>query len=152
MRHSGTYLQSMNCWNCGYQVEENSKICRRCEADQSEHEHIDPEVLTDAATELESHAPGALEALKALAGQHDTAEDFANAILVGPCPECGSLKVGDCDDDPDYVNSFLGRCFACGNVWCTECGYKLKKGEKRCPDEENHSWDIPEAPDIDELR
>jgi len=142
----------MNCWNCGYVVEENTKVCRRCEADQTGHEGVDPEALKDTASQLESIAPGAIEALRELAGQHGTAEDFANAILVGNCPECGSYKVGDCDDDPDYHNTFLGRCFACGNVWCTECGYKLKKGEKKCPDQENHSWDIPDAPDLDELR
>ena len=138
----------MNCWNCGYPIEEGTKICRRCEADQTEHEDVDPEALDKATKMAEQIAPGMLDTLQQLASQHDTAEDFANAILVGPCPECGSHKVGDCDNDPDYSNGFLGRCFGCGNVWCTECGYKLKKGETKCRDEDEHLRDMPEPPDF----
>lgn len=96
----------------------------------------------------EKVAPGIIGALHEVAKKHDTAEGFADAIFVGPCPECGSKNVGDCDSDPDYNNILLGRCFACGNVWCTECGYKLKKGEKRCPDEEKHYPDPPDDEDL----
>ena len=138
----------MNCWNCGYPIETGSKVCRRCESDQTEHEDIDPEALQDAAANLESIAPGTLESLRELASKHDTTEDLVNAVFVGECPQCNSTKVGDCDDDPDYSNPFLGRCFNCGNVWCTECGYTLKKDEKQCPAEEEHFADLPEPPDF----
>ena len=139
----------MNCWNCGEQLAADTKICRRCEADQTEHVELDPQTVEHMREIIESMAPGALEALPKLVGPHDTAEDFANAVLIGPCPECHSENVGDCVNDPDYENFFLGRCFACGNVWCVECGYKLKKGEKQCPDEAEHALDYPGLEDLE---
>jgi len=138
----------MNCWNCGYVIEPNTKVCRRCEADQTEHDDIDPESVKEVVALAESISPGLLDTLQQLADGHDTAEDFANAILIGPCPECGSEKVGDCDSDPDYENPLLGRCFSCGHVWCPDCGYKIKPGEKKCPDEDEHFSDLPDLDDL----
>ena len=94
----------MKCWNCGYEVQPNTQVCRRCEADQREHKESDPTVLNETISVVENQNPGLLESLRSVAERHGTAEDFVNAIFLGPCPECESEKVGDCEHDPDYEN------------------------------------------------
>jgi hypothetical protein len=138
----------MKCWNCGDDLPLSTKICRRCEADQAAHSDLDADAAREIVALAESVSPGLLDELKNIADQHDTAEAFANAILIGPCPACGSENVGDCETDPDYENPLLGRCFACGNVWCPECGRKILRGEKKCPDEDEHFSDLPGFDDL----
>jgi hypothetical protein len=129
----------MNCWNCGYEVEDGAKVCRRCESALTES---NPDALRAAQEALEQMAPGDIRYLQELAGKSNTAEDFANAILVGPCAKCGSENVGCCEDDPDYHEPLLGRCFACGAVWCTECGHVLETSEKTCPRMAEHDEEL----------
>jgi hypothetical protein len=143
----------MKCWNCGEEIEEGTKVCRRCEADQTEvddFDDLDPVMLEETMAFMEKIAPGSLETIRELANQHGTAEDFVNALFVGPCSKCGSEKVDSCENDPDYNDPLLGRCFECGTVWCTECGYQLQKGEKECPSIEEHLAEYPDEPDFDE--
>lgn len=47
-----------------------------------------------------------------------------------------------CEDDPDHLEPFLGRCFACGAVWCTECGHVLDANEKTCPRMAEHDEEL----------
>jgi hypothetical protein len=132
----------MNCWNCGHEVETGTKVCRRCEANQADFQPTNPEDLRKAEETLEQIAPGGLADLMELANKHGTAEGFINAILVGPCAKCGSENVGDCEEDPDHFEPFLGRCFDCGAVWCTECGHVLEKDEQSCPMMPAHLEDL----------
>jgi hypothetical protein len=61
-----------------------------------------------------------------------SAEDFANLIMVGPCPSCGGEQAGDCEADPEINELLVGRCYECGQLWCTECGEALTPDSPRC--------------------
>jgi hypothetical protein len=61
-----------------------------------------------------------------------SAEEFANRIMVGPCPSCGSARTGDCDADPEINDPLVGRCFECGQLWCCECGKTLTRENPHC--------------------
>ncbi len=134
----------MKCPNCLKEMPENANICRWCETDV--REHMPPcQETRDAINEFIADLPvEQIEHLDQLHRECETAEDFANAILVGNCPACGGTKVGDCDEDPDYMNSFLGRCFECGAVWCTECEHVLGDNEKECPRFDEHMEELDE--------
>ena len=62
----------------------------------------------------------------------ESAEEFANRILVGSCPSCGSDQTGDCEADPEINELLVGRCYECGQLWCTECGKELTKKDFHC--------------------
>ena len=72
------------------------------------------------------------EALQAAFEQSGTAEEFANLIMIGECPRCGSAEVGDCDNDPVIDDICVGRCYQCGLLWCTECEEVLTEGQTSC--------------------
>ncbi len=76
------------------------------------------------------------EAMRQSAG----AEEFANRILVGPCPNCGSEQTGDCEADPEINDLLVGRCYECGQLWCTECGNALTRKNLQCD-----CWDGAES-------
>jgi hypothetical protein len=76
--------------------------------------------------------PDVLAELGDAMSQSSTAEEFANRIMVGACPKCGSERTGDCDADPDIENILVGRCYECGQLWCTECGNTLAKENPYC--------------------
>lgn len=104
----------MRCWNCGKSVPETAKVCQFCEAaiepDPTEEEK---RLVGDL---LERMPPGAMEELHAAFEQSETAEDFANRILVGECPQCGSTETGNCENDPEIGKMLVGRCFQCGQL------------------------------------
>ncbi len=129
------------CWNCGEEVPEDAKVCRRCEADLKNVPPITDEDREAVGAFVDLLPEEARDAMRELFENSDTAEDFVNAIMVGSCPACGGENVGDCEKDPDYNDITLGRCFDCGTVWCTDCEYVLKKGETVCPNDGQHTWD-----------
>jgi len=127
----------MRCFNCRKEIPDDAVQCEFCEA-----------TVEPAPTEEEFRAvqeimdqmdPGLLGALQDLAGRSATAEEFADRIMVGDCPKCGSEETGNCENDPDVDCIIAGRCFACGQLWCTDCGRLLKKEDPACPcwDEED---------------
>jgi len=127
----------MRCWNCGKDVPDDAKACVRCEADLSDDPPSDSEIA--AVADILAQMPGDLQdLLREHAGASTTADEFADRILVGSCPECGSENTGTCEHDPDYEDITLGRCFDCGKVWCTHCEHVLGRGEKVCPRAEEH--------------
>jgi hypothetical protein len=65
--------------------------------------------------------PDALAELHQVFAECDSAEEFANRIMVGECPKCGSQNTDDCEDDPEIDELLVGRCHDCGQLWCTEC-------------------------------
>jgi len=60
-------------------------------------------------------------------------EEFVDAIMVGPCPECGSENTINCENEPSIQDITVAACLDCKAHWCTECGYVFKEKEKACP-------------------
>jgi hypothetical protein len=127
----------MRCWNCGHEVSEKARACEHCEANLTEAPSTEeaaavmqllaempPEVLAELGEEMRVSA---------------SALEFANRILVGPCPSCGSERTGDCDADPELNEILAGRCYECGHLWCTECGNALRRECLYCD-----CWDAAE--------
>jgi hypothetical protein len=120
----------MRCFNCGKEIPEKAKICEHCEAPVEEEVTAEDAELVQEM--LEGLHPEAKDALLHAFEQSSTAEEFVNRIMVGACPKCGSEDTGDCDHDPEIDNILVGRCFACGQLWCTECGKLLSKDRPDC--------------------
>jgi methionyl-tRNA synthetase len=58
----------------------------------------------------------ALDELRAAFETSGTADEFADRILVGDCPKCGSQDTGNCEADPEIENLLVGRCYQCGQL------------------------------------
>lgn len=122
----------MRCWNCGRKLPEMAKVCGFCEAtvggEPTEQEEA---VVRDL---LKQMPPEAFAALRAAFESSDTAEDFANRIMEGDCPKCGSQETGDFGTDPEIGEEgiLVGRCYRCGQLWCTECGRLLERDAPFC--------------------
>jgi len=139
----------MQCMNCGQQLPPDAKVCAACEAP------VEPEMSAEdlklARAVLDNMPPDALAELMALAEDSESAEDFADRIFVGDCPECGSEDTGNCESDPEIGELLVGRCYQCGHLWCTECGKTMSLAAHQCPcwDEEFDEFD--ELEDDEEL-
>jgi hypothetical protein len=120
----------MRCWNCGKAVSEKARVCKHCEADLTEA----PSAEEAAAVMelLEQMPPDVLGELGDAMRSSASAEEFANLIMVGPCPSCGSKQTGDCEADPEIDDLLVGRCFECGQLWCCECGKTLTPENPHC--------------------
>ncbi len=70
---------------------------------------------------LQTMNPSMASELMNLAEQFDNAEDFANAIMIGPCSKCDSDNTTNCEDDPVIDNACIGRCTDCNQLWCCDC-------------------------------
>ena len=127
----------MRCWNCNREILETAKACSHCEAP------VMPEPTTEeieaASALLQQMPPEAAAELEKAILDSDTAEDFVNRIFVGSCPKCGSDNTGDCENDPEIDELLVGRCFDCGQLWCTECERLLdpKAAVCECWDDED---------------
>ena len=67
-------------------------------------------------------------------------DEFERAVMVGPCPRCGSENTSDCDNPLELIRDpTVACCLDCGTYWCLECGYVFEKMEKgmECP-----HWEI----------
>jgi hypothetical protein len=120
----------MKCWSCGKTLPKAAKVCRYCEAPvhetpTEEEKQIVRELLGNMDPDVQQEFMAAMREAK-------SGEDFANLVMVGKCPQCGSAKTGDCENDPDLEDPFVGRCFACGHLWCLECGRKLGPKDAHC--------------------
>jgi hypothetical protein len=127
----------MRCWNCGNVVSKKARVCKHCEADLTEAPSAE-----EAAAVMELLAempPEALAQLGEAIRESSSAEEFANRIMVGSCPSCGSDQTGDCDADPEINELLVGRCFECGHLWCTECGKAIARVRLHCD-----CWDADE--------
>jgi hypothetical protein len=120
----------MRCWNCGRKVTKKAKICEHCEADLTQTPT--PEEEAAVMELLGQMPPDVLAELGQAMESSTTAEEFANLIMVGPCPSCGSDDTGDCDADPEINELLVGRCYDCGQFWCTECGNALTRDNLHC--------------------
>ena len=120
----------MLCWNCGKKIPDMAKVCKFCEAAVKDK----PTAEEEAAVRdlLEQMPPEALEELRSAFESSDTAEGFADRIFVGDCPKCGSEDTGNCEADPEINDFLVGRCYQCGQLWCTECGRLLEPDSPSC--------------------
>jgi hypothetical protein len=120
----------MRCWNCGHKVPEKARICGHCEADLTEAPSAEEQA---AVMELFGQMPpDVLAELREAMKESASAEEFANRIMVGPCPSCGSEQTSDCDADPEINELLVGRCYECGQLWCTECDKLLTRQRLYC--------------------
>jgi hypothetical protein len=86
-----------------------------------------------AAVELlQGLPPDVFAEMQEMIDASSTAEEFANRIFVGPCPRCHSDQINHCQDDPEINELLVGRCYECGQHWCTECGQLLEQKAPRC--------------------
>lgn len=91
----------------------------------------------------------------------EEAENFANRLMIGNCPRCGSERTKDCAEVVGLEDPLINSCLGCGFMWCNECGHELigndcphwtvcdgceKQDEKgSCP---SYGPDISECPSI----
>lgn len=121
----------MRCWNCNKRLPKKAKICQFCEAPvQAGPTKEEEETVRDLFDQL---PPEAMDEFRKAFESSATAEEFANLIMVGECPKCGSTDTGDCDSDPEIGEILVGRCYECGQLWCTECGRLLTVDKPSCP-------------------
>ena len=120
----------MRCWNCGRSVSEEARVCAHCEVDLAEAPTAEEEAAVREL--LEEMPPELLAELGAAIGESESALEFANRIMVGACPSCGSEQTGDFDADPEINELLVGRCYECGHLWCTECGNALTRQSLHC--------------------
>jgi hypothetical protein len=123
----------MQCTNCGKKIPDNALMCRFCEA------HVEPEPTEEEAqgtlAALDGIDPKALQEFLDVMRDSKSADEFANRILVGDCPKCGSEGTESCENDPDVENILVGRCPDCGHLWCTLCGRPYEGADCECWDE-----------------
>jgi len=120
----------MLCWNCHKEIPDNAKACQFCEASM---EDLPSEEETDAVAELFGSLDPEMQAeIIAAAESSETAEELINQIMIGACPACDSVNVGDCENDPEIDNICTARCFDCGQHWCSDCGEVFEKGQTVC--------------------
>ena len=111
-------------------IPDKAKVCGFCEAAvENEPTAEEEEVVRDL---LDQMPPEALEELRAAFAGSGTAEEFVDRIFVGDCPKCGSEETGNCQSDPEIEELLVGRCYQCGQLWCTECDRLLEQDSPSC--------------------
>jgi hypothetical protein len=137
----------VRCFNCNHELPQNAKFCPVCEAP------VEPEPTAEeldaVRAALENLPPDLMAQFHKVISESATAEEFADRILVGDCPTCGSSQTGDCENDPDINAILIGRCYDCGQLFCTECGRLMKPNEIECECWDDLDWDETESPDSD---
>ena len=137
----------MQCWSCGQPMPEKAQRCPHCEAE------IEPplskEEQAGAEAMLSALGPEVISQLREIFENSETGEEFVNSVMIGPCPKCESAKTSDCDKDPDVEDICIGRCFDCGQYWCTDCEELFKSAQAAsahdCP-----AWEDFDEDDFDE--
>ena len=120
----------MQCLNCGRKIRKKAKVCEFCEAPvEAAPSEDEKEVVRDLLGQM---PPEALDELQAAFEGSGTAEEFADRIFVGDCPKCGSEDTGNCEADPEIGELLVGRCYQCGQLWCTECRRLLSRKTPSC--------------------
>ena len=109
-----------SCWSCGKPMPETAEFCPHCEAPVVEQPTEDEKALVKDA--LAGMDPELIEELRDAFEKSATGEEFVNRIMIGDCPTCGSSDTGDCESDPEIDDITVARCFACGQLWCPDCG------------------------------
>src|SRR5690349_7447779 len=85
----------MRCLNCNRDIPDTAKICGHCET--LVVEPPTEEEMEAARAFLEQLPPDAAAELQQALLDSDTAEEFADRILVGNCPKCDGVNTGNCE-------------------------------------------------------
>ena len=133
----------MICWNCSRTIPDSAKVCSHCEAPAEPAPTA--EELKIARNLLEGLPPEAMAELQSAFLASDTADDFVNRIFVGDCPKCGGSKTGNCEGDPEIDCILVGRCYDCGQLWCTECEKLLTAAAPECECWDEDDENVPDA-------
>ena len=140
----------MICWSCQKEIPDTAEFCPHCEAEVLAEPTEEEEAATRAA--LASMGPDLISELGDALERSATGEEFVNRIMVGDCPSCGSSKTGDCEHDPEIDDLCVARCFACGQLWCPDCGELFKDDQSTdhdCPAWEEMDFDDGELDETD---
>ncbi len=136
----------MICWSCQGAIPDAAKRCPHCEAEVVAEPPED--MLAAVKDVLAGLGPEATDEIRSAFEQSATGEEFVNRIMVGNCPACRSSETGDCENDPEIADPCVGRCFACGQLWCPDCG-ELFQGDgfadHDCPAWEGIDFDDDES-------
>jgi hypothetical protein len=116
--------------NCGHNLKDDAKVCVKCEAPVEQP--LTDEEIEAVETALGMMSDEARVALLAAFQESQTADEFVNRVMVGDCPACGSSEVGCCENDPEIADITVGRCYACGQLWCTFCDKPFPAGVTHC--------------------
>lgn len=100
------------------ELEEDLYVCRNCA--EKWKEEIERLVGSDVVQSLFEEAQ-----------KYDDPISFRNALMVGPCPKCGSNATRDCEGT-EIDDICVGICLKCLILWCLECGAVFKEGQKVC--------------------
>ena len=128
----------MHCWNCNHEIPETATNCVHCEAVVMPEPTA--EELEAARSILQQLPPDVAAELQQAILDSATANEFVNRIFVGDCPKCQSANTGDCENDPEISELLVGRCYDCGQLWCTECCRLLERRRVVC-----ECWDEEES-------
>ncbi len=117
----------------------------------------DVEEMELAREFLDEMDPALMSELRKVFETSETGEEFVNRIMIGECPKCGSNETGNCEHDPDVEDVNMGRCFACGHIWCTGCDSPYVPGQETCKvcaeleDGLEDGWDDESDEDVESL-
>jgi hypothetical protein len=131
----------MRCWNCNKKIPDKAQVCEFCEASmEGAPTEEEKDIVRGLLREM---PPEVIEDLRAAMDGTNTAEEFADRIFVGDCPKCGSTRTGNCESDPEINDLLVGRCYECGQLFCTECEKLLTAAAPSCDclDEEDDEFD-----------
>ena len=120
----------MLCCNCKKSISDDSRMCCYCEAKQ--HPPPSQDEMQVVRNVFSQMGESAQRELMAAFFASKTQEEFANRLPVGGCPKCSSSDTDDCENDPIIDDICVGRCFACGQLWCLECGRHFTDGQSIC--------------------
>jgi hypothetical protein len=120
----------MRCLNCNRNMPESAKACPHCEAPVMPEPTF--EEMEAARSLLEQLPPEAAAELHQAFLESETADEFVDRIMVGNCPKCDSTNTSHCENDPEIGELLVGRCYECGQLWCTECSRLLEAKSPVC--------------------
>ena len=132
----------MICWSCQKEISDAAERCPHCEAEVEAEPTGEESAAVRSA--LASMEPELIGELRDAFEKSADGEDFVNQVMIGDCPTCGSSKTGDCENDPDIDDVCVARCFACGQLWCPDCGELFKNDrtiDHDCPTWEEMDFD-----------
>jgi len=111
---------------------------------------LPPEAVEGFFKTLSELHPEAMEEMKSLAEQFDAPDEFANAVLIGPCPKCASDSTEDCECDPEIDDPCIARCKDCRQLFCCDCRCLFKNAKEAvrhdCPEWERMAREDDDEP------
>jgi hypothetical protein len=140
----------MICWSCQKVIPDTAERCPYCEAQVFAEPTEDEK--TAAESVLSSMDQDQINELRDAFAKSATGEEFVNRIMIGDCPTCGGSETGDCENDPEIDDPCVARCFACGQLWCPDCGELFKDNQfadHDCPAWEGMDFDDDDSDEAD---